>query len=64
MPSSPVPLPSQTELKLLHRYLHKYHQHVRGEQPLAAEIIQSILGWVRDDIEPKLGQNSYNPKYE
>lgn len=62
--SNIVPLPSQIELKQLHKLLHKYKKHIDGEQGLAGEVIGKIMDWIAYDIEPKEGENSYRPRYD
>lgn len=63
MPSNLVPPLTQPELKQLHKLLNKYKRYVNGEQPLAGDILHQIMEWIRSDIEPKDGENSYNPRY-
>lgn len=51
MPSNPTPNLSQADLRKLDKLLSAYAKHIKGEQPLAAEIIDRVAVWVRDDIE-------------
>lgn len=64
MPSNPVPNLSQRDLKQLHKLLHFYRKRIDAEQPLAGDIIGQVADWVRDDIDPPDGQNSYTPRYK
>lgn len=52
MPSNPTPNLSQVQLQALEKYLAGYARHIHAEQPLAAQVIETVRAWVRDDIEP------------
>jgi len=51
MPSNLTPNLEQPKLKQLHKLLEHYMEHIKGEQPLAAEVIRLILQWISDDIQ-------------
>jgi hypothetical protein len=63
MPSNPVPPLSQRKLKQLHKLLFKFCKYIAAEQGVAGDIIYRIMEWVRSDLDPKDGENSYNPRY-
>lgn len=46
-----VPNLTQVKLKQLQKLLSEYAAHIRGEQPLAAEVILMVCKWVSDDID-------------
>lgn len=51
MPSNPAPRLTQDELKKLVKLLTKFETFIRGEQPLAAEIVARVLYWAKDELE-------------
>ena len=50
MPSNPTPNLSQSDLKKLLNLLLVYAKHIATEQPLAAQVINMVCDWIKDDI--------------